>query len=220
MAEAEKLFEKYRPAELGEIVGQARAVKQIGAILARGWGGRGYWISGASGTGKTTLAKIIAAHGAEEFYTQQLNGRRLTLAELDRIEYETRGRPLGAKGGWAYIIDEVHRVRRDVLGCLLTTLEKIPPYVVWIFTTTNEAQEGLFEDDPSGDCQGPLMSRCLQVALTNQGLSKAFGAHVKRIAEAEGLNGQPMAAYEKLAQKCRNNCRAMLQAVEAGRMLA
>ena len=47
---SEKLFEKYRPATFGDVLGQPKAVKQIGRVLQSGWGGRAYWISGASVT--------------------------------------------------------------------------------------------------------------------------------------------------------------------------
>mgnify|MGYP002685060972 CR=1 FL=1 len=48
-------YEKYRPKTLEEVVGQENAKKQIEIALRSGWGGKAYWISGASGTGKTCL---------------------------------------------------------------------------------------------------------------------------------------------------------------------
>ena len=54
-----RLYEKYRPKTLEEVVGQENAKKQIEIALRSGWGGKAYWISGASGTGKTTLTRIL-----------------------------------------------------------------------------------------------------------------------------------------------------------------
>ncbi len=61
-----KLFEQHRPKTLDAVLGQGKAVKTIERLLERGIGGRALWISGASGTGKTTLARIIADHIADE----------------------------------------------------------------------------------------------------------------------------------------------------------
>lgn len=49
------LYEKYRPQKLTELVGQDKAVKEVECVLAQGWGGRPWWISGPTGTGKTTF---------------------------------------------------------------------------------------------------------------------------------------------------------------------
>jgi hypothetical protein len=51
-------------------------------------------------------------------------------------------------------------------------------------------------------------------------LCKPFAARCKEIAEAEGLDGQPIARYEQLARDCKNNLRRMLMAVESGTMIA
>jgi len=71
-----QLYEKYRPKKLGGVLGQSKAVKKIERLLERGWGGRAYWISGASGTGKTTLARIIAAHGADDWFIDEYRRNR------------------------------------------------------------------------------------------------------------------------------------------------
>jgi len=87
---------------------------------------------------------------------------------------------------------------------------------VVIFTTTRDGEDALFEDHIDAH---PLLSRCVEIALTNQGLAKAFADRARQIAHADGLDGKPDSAYLRLVQRCHNNMRAVLQAVESGEML-
>lgn len=210
------LYEQYRPKCWEEVIGQDKAVSRLLALRdKRGLGGRAFWISGPSGTGKTTVARLIAAEVADEFATEELDARALTVSALREIEASSWYRSLG-KGGRAYLVNEAHGLRRDVIEHFLIMLERLCPHVVFIFTTTNEGQEKLFE---GCDDTAPLLSRCLDFPMAQRGLAEAFAARVQQIAQAEGLDGKPIKAYVELVKQCRNNFRMALSAVEAGKML-
>lgn len=209
------LFEKYRPREWSEVIGQDKAVGKLRGLAGRGLGGRALFLQGKSGVGKTTLAYLAAREVADDFHIQEIDAGKLTLARLSEIESEQQHFGFG-KGGRVFIVNEAHGLRKDTIRQLLVMLERLPSHVLWIFTTTNDGADMLFEDCADAS---PLLSRCIVIALTCQGLSKPFAEHLRRCAIAEGLDGQDIGVYVRLMQDKKNNLRAGFQEVESGRML-
>ena len=216
------LTEAYRPATFADVVGQGKTVRQIALIRKRsGLGGKSFFLSGQSGTGKTTIARLIAREIASELAIVEVNAREVDLEFIRDMERDFRFHAVAADGeptGRAWILNEAHLLRGPIISRLLTTLEpgNVPPHCVVIFTTTTDGQESLFEDYADAS---PLLSRCLRLDLSRRGLADVFAQRLLDICHAEGLVRPTLKQCKDCLQEKRNNLRAAIQDAEAGRFI-
>src|SRR5687767_8080702 len=122
---AMQLHEKHRPKDWTEVIGQDRALAKIDVIRRRGGvGGQAWFISGSSGTGKTTIARLLAAEVADKWAIDEMAASTLTADYLRTIPSKYAGRPLGGRG-WAVIVNEVHTLRKSQIDDMLTATEPL-----------------------------------------------------------------------------------------------
>lgn len=210
-----QLYERFRPKTLDGVIGQPKVVEAVRGLMSRGVGGRSILFEGPSASGKTTLARIVAAEIADDFFVSECVADDLTpdrLADWERTMHLTAW----GKGGRAFIVNEIHGAKAGIQRRLDQLLEGgVPSHCVFLATTTWDGQESLLD----GIDGAPFLSRFLRFRLTNQGLAKAFAPVLMRGARELGLDGQPEEAYVRLMQRVKNNARAAWQEIESGAML-
>ncbi|MBQ3538538.1 MAG: replication-associated recombination protein A [Bacteroidaceae bacterium] len=146
---ARPLAERLRPRDFDGFVGQKHLVGE-GAVLRRMVdSGRllSFILWGPPGTGKTTIAGIIANKLNRPFYT--LNAVSSGVKEVREVIEKTKSSPLFSNGGAILFIDEIHRFNKSQQDSLLSAVEK---GVVTLIGATTE--------NPSFEVIRPLLSRC------------------------------------------------------------
>lgn len=209
--------ETYRPTTWDEVIAQPRAVKLLQNFESRGrLGGRAYSLAGKSGTGKTTIALIIASKLADPINVYECDAQEITPATIRGWKEDQHYCPMGALPGRVYILNESHGLRKDAVKSLLVFLEELREWTTVIFTTTIDGQMEF--DDKNIDAD-PLMSRCTIVPMAGTELAKPFAIRAMEIAQIEDLGGRSMPYVLNLVNKHKSNMRAVLQAVESGELI-
>ncbi len=152
------LYRKYRPTNFGEVVGQDHIIKTLKNAVSSDRVAHAYLLTGPRGTGKTTVARILAkAINCEKSKDGEpcnkcpvcdgINQNNfLDLIEIDAASHtgvdnirelieKIRFSPSASKYK-VYIIDEIHMLSKGAFNALLKTLEEPPAHAIFILATT------------------------------------------------------------------------------------
>lgn len=141
---SQALYRKYRSRKLTEVLGQDHVTTILSRALKKGRVSHAYLLSGPRGTGKTSVARILAHEINELPYD---GSTHLDIIEIDaasnngvddirQLREKSQVAPVSAKRK-VYIIDEVHMLSKPAFNALLKTLEEPPAHVVFILATTD-----------------------------------------------------------------------------------
>lgn len=204
------LYLKYRPRTFEEVVGQEPITRTLQNALRQGRIRHAYLFAGPRGTGKTTMARLLAKAvncladeekrpcNACSICTAINEGRLLDLIEMDAAS--NRGideiRDIREKVGFrpsearfkVYVLDEAHMLTEPAFNALLKTLEEPPPHVIFALVTT----------DPH-KIPATIISRCQRFDFRRVPLP-AIVNRLAAIAQQEGMKAEP-AALELIARQ-------------------
>lgn len=170
------LYRKYRPQSFKEVLGQEHVVSALEGALALGRVSHAYLFSGSRGTGKTSVARILAKtlgtrdrdlYEIDAASNRGIDDIRLLRDSVAAMPFESRYK--------VYIVDEVHMLTKEAWNALLKTLEEPPLHALFIFATTE------LEKVPE-----TIISRCQTFAFKRPS-QRILKETAERIAKKEGF---------------------------------
>ena len=197
------LYRRHRPQTFDEVVGQTAIVRTMRNAVEHGKVHHAYLFVGSRGTGKTSIAKILARSlncvqgptlepcGECESCIGIAAGTSLDVIEMDAASNNSVDdiRDLREKvgfapamGGWkVYILDEAHMLSNAAWNAFLKTLEEPPPNTIFVLATT-EPHKVL----------ASIVDRCHRFDFQRPSLEE-ISTVLKRISAAEGIEADDRA---------------------------
>jgi DNA polymerase-3 subunit gamma/tau len=210
------LYRKYRPQNFDEVVGQEPVVRTLRNAISAGQVRQAYLFAGPRGTGKTSLARILAKalncaqgptpdpDGTCHACVAIAGGTSLDVIEMDAASQrgiddirEIRERVVlqPVEGRYkVYILDEAHQLTDAAFNALLKLIEEPPPHLVFVFCTTD-----LSKMLPT------VRSRCQTFVFSRPRLPELVRL-LRRVADGEGIE-TPEAALALIARSARGSYR-------------
>lgn len=177
------LYRAYRPQGFTEVRGQEEVVSVLQAAVDKGAVAHSYLFAGGRGTGKTSMARILARAlqtDEQDVYEMDAASNR-GIDEVRELREGVATLPFKSRYKF-YIIDEAHALTRDAWGAFLKTLEEPPAHAIFVLCTT----------DPD-KVPETVRSRC-QIFNFKKPTHETLKRLVQDVAKKEGATIEPEAA--------------------------